>query len=81
MAVPEEIKKHSHKYKDNSWEIYTYDELCQWVKLLLIRAGNRTDINKSKKDIDDANNYLAMLKAKFEVDADKVIQKYYEKRD
>jgi hypothetical protein len=65
MATPEQIKKHAHKYKEGTWKNYTYEELAQWVNLLTMRASHRTQFEKSQKDLDDANNYLEMLKAKF----------------
>ena len=65
MATPESIKQHSDKYQDGAWRNYSYEELAQWVNLLTKRAGHRTQFEKSQKDLDDANNYLEMLKAKF----------------
>ena len=65
MATPEKIKEHAHKYKDGAWRDYGYDELAAWVHLLTKRASHRTDFKKAQKDLDDANNYLEMLKAKF----------------
>jgi len=72
MATPEEIKQHADKFKDGSWRNYSYEELAQWVNLLTKRAGHRNDFNKMEKDLEDANNYLAMLKSKFEEDAQRI---------
>ena len=65
MATPESIKVHADKYKEGTWRNYSYEELAQWVNLLTKRAAHRTDFEKSQKDLDDANNYLEMLNAKF----------------
>jgi len=68
MATPEQIKEHSHKYQEGAWRNYSYEELAQWVNLLTKRASHRTQFAKSQKDLDDANNYLEMLKEKFNED-------------
>ena len=65
MATPESIKPHADKYQDGTWRLYSYEELAQWVNLLTKRAAHRTEFEKSQKDLDDANNYMEMLKAKF----------------
>jgi len=65
MPTPTEILKHSSKFKDKSWKNYSYEELAQWINLLSKRASHRTDIDKCRKDLEDANNYLAMLNGKF----------------
>lgn len=72
MATPESIKEHAHKFHDGAWRNYTYDELAAWVHLLIKRAAHRTQFAKSQKDLDDANNYLEMLKAKFAEDAESI---------
>ena len=69
MATPERIKEHAHKYKEGAWRDYSYVELAQWINLLTRRASHRTQFEKSQKDLDDANNYLEMLKAKFSENA------------
>ena len=69
MATPESIKKHADKYKDGAWRDYSYEELAQWINLLTRRAAHRSQFEKSQKDLDDANNYLEMLKAKFSENA------------
>lgn len=69
MATPESIKSHADKYHESAWRNYSYEELAQWVNLLTKRAGHRTQFEKSQKDLDDANNYMEMLKAKFAEDA------------
>ena len=72
MATPETIKPHADKYKDGTWKNYSYEELAQWVNLLTKRASHRTEFEKSQKDLDDANNYLEMLKAKFAYEAQRI---------
>jgi hypothetical protein len=69
MGTPERIKPHADKYHDGAWRKYSYEELAQWVNLLTKRAGHRTQFEKSQKDLDDANNYLEMFKAKFAEEA------------
>ena len=76
MATPEQIKEHSAKYKAGAWRNYSYEELAQWVNLLTKRASHRMTFEKADKDLDDANNYLAMLKAKFDEDAEKIIKSF-----
>jgi hypothetical protein len=76
MGTPEEIKQHSHKYKDGAWRNYSYEELAQWVQLLTKRASHRTQIEKSEKDLDDANNYLMMLNAKFTEEVNSVLTSF-----
>ena len=65
MATPESIKEHQDKYHEGAWRNYGYEELAQWINLLTKRASHRTQFEKAQKDLDDANNYLEMLKAKF----------------
>ena len=65
MATPESILPYADKYHDGAWRNYTYEELAQWVNLLTKRAAHRTLFENSQKVLDDANNYLEMLKAKF----------------
>jgi len=72
MATPESIKPHADKYKDGAWGCYSFEELAKWVSLLTKRAAHRTQFEKSQKDLDDANNYLEMLKAKFAEDAESI---------
>ena len=72
MATPEQIKEHAHKYKEGAWRDYSYEELAQWINLLTRRASHRTELKKMEKDLNDANNYLAMLKSKFEENAEKI---------
>ena len=69
MATPEQIKPHADKYKNGAWRDYSYEELASWVHLLTKRASHRTQFEKAQKDLDDANNYLEMLKAKFAEEA------------
>lgn len=72
MTTPDEILRYSSKFKDGSWRNYSYEELAQWVQLLTKRASHRMDFNRAEKDLYDANNYLEMLKAKFDEDAEKI---------
>ena len=67
MKTPESIVEHADKYKDHSWEQYTPEQLAHWAINLTIRASHRKEtpdqIDKIKKDIQDAKNYLDMLSA------------------
>jgi hypothetical protein len=64
--TPDQIKQHDSKYQDSgdAWKKYTVEELQWWVHLLRKRAAMRVveDVDKIKKDRDDADNYEAMLK-------------------
>lgn len=72
MATPESIIEHQDKYHEGAWRNYSYAELAQWVALLTKRAAHRTQFAKAQKDLDDANNYLEMLKSKFAEDAERI---------
>jgi hypothetical protein len=61
MQTPKTIAEHAEKYRADAWKEYTPAELGSWVALLVKRAGMRTDHAKRAKDLDDAENYLAML--------------------
>lgn len=76
MSTPEQILEHAPKFKDGSWRNYSYEELAQWVNLLTKRAGHRTDIRKAEKDLDDADNYLSMLIAKFNEQSENVVNSF-----
>jgi hypothetical protein len=56
------IEEHQKDYLPNAWEDYTIEELGQWILLLSIRATHRTSRDKALKDLDDAYNYLEMIK-------------------
>jgi len=61
VHTPESIKPHADDYKDRSWTYYSMEELGQWVALLCKRSSHRTNLEKRKKDLHDARNYLSML--------------------
>jgi hypothetical protein len=63
MDTPEEIREHAADYKSQAWKQYNLAELGQWVYLLAKRSRHRTMLEKKNKDIHDARNYLAMMKA------------------
>jgi len=58
-------KFHKDDYKENAWMNYSYQELADWIHLLVKRAGHRSNSTKLNKDLYDAQNYLDMLKSKF----------------
>ena len=61
---PEQLDQYDAEYKPQAWEAYTLAELGWWVHLFAKRAGHRSDAEKRAKDLNDADNYLAMMKAK-----------------
>jgi hypothetical protein len=63
-GTPKGILKYASRYKDGAWRNYSFTELAQWVELLTKRATHRTQFEKVIKDLDDAENYLAMLNSK-----------------
>jgi hypothetical protein len=64
--TPASLKPHRNDYKDGAWRFYKMSELGQWVHLLYMRAGHRTDPVKRAKDLYDAENYLGMMRAKLD---------------
>ncbi len=60
------IEKHQPDYKENAWKQYELHELGYWVHLFVKRAGHRKDIEKARKDLYDAKNYLWMMQKKLE---------------
>lgn len=58
------FENHSGDYSPDAYLEYSYEELGQWVGLLMKRANMRTTVEKMNKDIGDARNYLAMMEAK-----------------
>ena len=76
MATPEQIKEHANRFKDGAWRLYTFEELAQWVQLLSKRATHRTELEKIQKDLTDAENYLAMMNAKFEEFSAQIYEHY-----
>jgi len=59
MANP--LEEHQEDYKPAAWIAYSLRDLGNWVHLLTERATHRTNIEKMKKDLHDANNYLFMM--------------------
>jgi len=64
--LPESCKDHQCKYKEGAWRTYSLMELGNWVHLLSRRAQHRTDLDKAKKDMLDARNYLNMMEARLD---------------
>lgn len=63
MDTPVSIEVHKTDYQNNAWQQYTIAELGQWVHLLVKRAAHRSNLEKAKKDLYDAQNYLNMIQA------------------
>lgn len=64
--VKESLQKHEEDYKPQAWEEYTLAELGNFVHLLVKRSKHRSDPEKRKKDLYDADNYLNMMRAQLE---------------
>lgn len=77
-GTPEQIKPHAHKYSEGAWRNYSYEELAQWVALLTKRATHRTQFEKVIKDLDDAENYLAMMNSKVAEMRQEILKFHYE---
>lgn len=78
METPERIREHSAKYMHGAWRNYDFEELAQWISLLSKRATHRTELAKKVKDLDDAENYLAMLNAKFDELHQAIMKHHYD---
>lgn len=61
VTTPEGIKPHASDYKNRAWTNYSMEELGQWIALLCKRSSHRANVEKRKKDLHDARNYLNML--------------------
>lgn len=59
--TPSSCIEHQPKYKDGIWKEYTLMELGFWVHLFSKLAEHRTDVEKARKDLTDAQNYLDMM--------------------
>ncbi len=55
------IKDHDKDYKPEAFREYSISELGNWVALLTMRAGMRSNKEKAAKDLNDAQNYLEMI--------------------
>ena len=64
MPTPEEIRPHASDYLSGAWREYSFEELGMWVHLLATRAFHRANKEKAAKDLEDAKNYLAMMREK-----------------
>lgn len=58
------IRAHDQDYKEEAWKQYSMQELGNWVHLLSKRAQHRSNLDKCKKDLYDARNYLSMMEEK-----------------
>ena len=63
LQTPDSILSHEPDYQPAAWQAYEVSELGQWVHLLLKRAGMRSNVEKARKDVEDARNYLSMIEA------------------
>ncbi len=65
-AMPASLEVHQPDYHANVWQQWSTSELGQWVHLLNARARHRKNETKARKDLQDARNYLDMLKAQLD---------------
>lgn len=66
MKTPTQIKNDEPRFLADAWKAYSIAELAMWVHLLRKRAEMRAEPEKAAKDLKDAENYEAMLRAKLE---------------
>ncbi len=61
--MPQCLQSHAKEYDDHSWKDYTMEELGHAVALFTKRSQHRSNPKKMAKDLYDASNYLAMMRA------------------
>ena len=61
--TPNELKTHQNDYKEGAWRDYSLFELGMFVHLLRKRAQHRSNVDKARKALYDAQNYLKMMQA------------------
>ena len=61
-----ELKEHEKDYRKDAWKNYSEGEYLTWVRLLIKRSGQRSNMEKKVKDLKDARNYLSRLIARCE---------------
>jgi hypothetical protein len=66
MKTPNQIINEEPRFLADAWKDDTLAELAMWVHLLRKRAGMRVEPEKAAKDLKDASNYEAMLRAHLE---------------
>lgn len=77
-GTPEQIKKYASRFKDGAWRNYGFTELAQWIELLTKRATHRAKFEDLIKDLDAAENYLAMMNSKLAETRQEILRDYYE---
>jgi len=77
-GTPKGILKYASRYKDGTWRNYSFTELAQWVVLLAKRASHRAKFEDVIKDLDDAENYMAMMNAKLAEERQEILKYNYE---
>lgn len=68
--MADRLEVHQKDYKPEIWRQYTLQELGNFVHLFHKRAFHRSNIEKAKKDLYDAKNYLWMMEQKLKNSAD-----------
>ena len=61
-----DLAEHQKDYRKDSWKLYSEGEYLTWVRLLIKKSGQRSNMEKKVKDLKDARNYLSMLIARCE---------------
>jgi len=64
--TPESILPYKHDYKEGAWTEYSLAELGWFVHLLVQRSSHRANLEKRRKDLYDARNYLNMMDAQLD---------------
>ena len=64
--TPESIFPHKYDYKEGAWTEYSLAELGWFVHLLVQRSSHRSNLEKRRKDLYDARNYLNMMDAQLD---------------
>jgi len=59
-------KKHEHKFKEDAYLNWTFEEFGKWIDLLIKRVDMRTTIAGRNKDLEDIQNYLELMNKKAE---------------
>jgi hypothetical protein len=64
METPANIQPHQSKYQPDAWQEYTLLELGSWVHCLAQRAAHRRERAQRTNDLEEAQNYLDMMRAR-----------------
>lgn len=65
QSLQERLSPHDKDYVADATFVYTEEELQWWVHLFTKRAQYRSTEEKRTKDLYDADNYRAILRAQY----------------